>query len=80
MLKRVPVMAYAGGAVPDTLGGAGMLFNEKKYEELAEMAHVIATNERVSEELLRSQDRRVLDFSPERVSAKLLSFVGEVAS
>ena len=80
MLKRVPVMAYAGGAVPDTLGGAGMLFTEKNYEELAEMAHVIATNEQVSDRLLVSQDRRLADFSPERVGAKLLGFVEEVAS
>ena len=30
MLKRVPIMAYAAGAVPDTLGGSGVLFHEKK--------------------------------------------------
>lgn len=80
MLKRVPVMAYAAGAVPDTLGGAGMLFYEKNYEELTEMAHLIATDERVRDRLLASQDQRIVDFSPERVGDKLLSYIEEVAS
>ena len=42
MLLEVPVMAYGAGAVPDTLGDAGVIFHEKKYEELAEMAHLLA--------------------------------------
>ena len=37
MAADVPVLAYAAGAVPETLGGAGMLFAPKDLEVAAEM-------------------------------------------
>ncbi|MBN1268757.1 MAG: glycosyltransferase [Kiritimatiellae bacterium] len=37
MVHDVPVMAYAAGAVPETLDGAGILFREKRFDLVAEM-------------------------------------------
>ena len=37
MAADVPVLAYAAGAVPETLGGAGMLFSPKDLEHAAEL-------------------------------------------
>ena len=37
MAADVPVLAYAAGAVPETLGGAGVLFAPKDLEVAAEM-------------------------------------------
>ena len=37
MAADVPVLAYAAGAVPETLGGAGLLFAPKDLEVAAEM-------------------------------------------
>ena len=37
MAMDVPVLAYAAGAVPETLGGAGVLFAPKDLELAAEM-------------------------------------------
>ena len=37
MLNEVPVMAYAAAAIPETMDGAGVLFNQKKYDMIAEM-------------------------------------------
>ena len=42
MLLDVPVLAYRAGAVPGTLGGAGVLFDEKRLDEVAEMASRLA--------------------------------------
>ena len=37
MQHDVPVLAYAAGAVPETLDGAGVLVREKNYPQIAEM-------------------------------------------
>ncbi|MFQ5791076.1 MAG: glycosyltransferase family 4 protein, partial [Acidobacteriota bacterium] len=80
MLMAVPVMAYRAGAVPDTLGGAGMLFSEKNYEELAEMVHLLVTDERLSTAVVAAQRKRVERFRPQRVEAELLRHIEEVCS
>ena len=47
MVTDVPVLAYKAGAVPYTLGGAGVQFAEKRLAEVAEMAHRLASDERL---------------------------------
>ena len=37
MVNDVPVLAFAAGAVPETLAGAGVLFKEKRFDLVAEM-------------------------------------------
>ena len=78
MLLGVPVMAYAAGAVPDTLGDAGVIFHKKNYEELAEMAHVLTTESRFKDSVLAAQTRRVEHFRPNRVETEFLGFIEEV--
>ena len=78
MLAEVPVMAYAAGAVPDTLGEAGVVFHEKKYEELAEMAHLLMSESDLREAVVAAQNRRVERFHPVQVEAELLAYVEEV--
>jgi glycosyltransferase involved in cell wall biosynthesis len=78
MLLDLPVMAYAAGAVPDTLGDAGVVFHEKNYEELAEMAHVLTTESRFRDGILAAQKRRVERFLPARVETELLGYIEEV--
>lgn len=79
MLLEVPVMAYGTGAVPYTLGDAGVLFYEKKYDQLAEMAHLLATDGDFRTAVVAAQKRRVERFRPERVEAEFLEFVEEVS-
>ena len=80
MLMELPVMAFAAGAVPDTLGDAGVLFREKKYEELAEMAHTLVTNQHLRDAVVAAQTDRVDAFQPGRVEARLLNYLEEVSS
>ena len=80
MVTELPIMAYAAGAVPDTLGDAGIQFQEKRYEELAEMAHLLMNEESLREAVLQSQRMRSERFRPERVEADLLGYVEEVCS
>lgn len=73
----VPVMAADAGAVPDTLGDAGVLIREKRIDEIALMAHAIVTDEALAEEIVRSQDR-VLERMEARDDARtLIGFVNQ---
>jgi len=80
MITELPIMAFSAGAVPDTLGGAGIQFNEKRYEELAEMAHLLTFDESLREAVIQSERTRSERFRPERVEAELLGYVEEVCS
>lgn len=75
MLLRVPVLAFASTAVVDTLGGAGVLFAEKRIEEVAEMAQRLARPGPLREAVLARQDARLSAFAPEAVEAALRGYL-----
>ena len=52
MAADVPVLAYAAGAVPETLGGAGVLFAPKDLEFAAEMLGMLVYDRPVRERVL----------------------------
>ncbi len=59
LVHRVPVLAYAACAVPETLGGAGILFRDKSYEPIAEMMGCMSRDPALRDSLLAGQDKRV---------------------
>ena len=71
MAADVPVLAYAAGAVPETLGGAGVLFAPKDLEFAAEMLGTLVYDRPVREQVLEGQRRRLRDFAPDRLEARL---------
>jgi L-malate glycosyltransferase len=80
MAADVPVLAYAAGAVPETLGGAGVLFAPKDLEFAAEMLGTLVYDRAVREAVIAGQRRRLADFAPTRVERRLLEVVGEFAA
>ncbi len=75
MLMRVPVLAYAAAAVPDTLGGAGVQFTEKRLAEVAELAFRLASDEPLRAAVVSGQDRRLAAFAPEAVEGALRGYL-----
>lgn len=75
MLTGVPVLAYRAGAVPGTLGRAGVLFDEKRFDEVAEMASRLASAGPLRAAVLRAQTRRLDHFAPAAVEATLKAYV-----
>jgi glycosyltransferase involved in cell wall biosynthesis len=65
------VLAYAAGAVPETLGGAGLLFAPKDLEVAAEMLGMLVYDRPLRARVLDGQRRRLADFSPQRIDARL---------
>jgi glycosyltransferase involved in cell wall biosynthesis len=68
---RLPVLAYAAGAVPETLGGAGVLVKEKDPAYIAELIDMILGSPELEEAIVRKQLTRLDAFSRESVSSRL---------
>jgi glycosyltransferase involved in cell wall biosynthesis len=71
MATDVPVLAYAAGAVPETLGGAGVLFAPKDLEFAAEMIGTLVYDRAVRSAIVKGQRRRLGDFAPPRIESRL---------
>jgi L-malate glycosyltransferase len=75
MAADVPILAYAAGAVPETLGGAGLLFAPKDLEVAAEMLGLLVYDRPLRQRVVAGQRRRLADFSPARIEARLTELV-----
>ncbi len=76
MFLGVPVLAYAAAAVPETMGGAGVLFSKKDFPAVAEMAALLVEDAALRRAVLEGQRRRIEKFgsvSTENTLRKLLS-------
>lgn len=75
MASGLPVLAYAAAAVPETLGGAGIGFTEKRFALLAELLVQLAEDRELRTRVLEGQRRRLerggADASQERLEAAL---------
>ena len=80
MAADVPVVAYAAGAVPETLGGAGLLFAPKDLEVAAELLGTVVYDRDVRAGVLEGQRRRLQDFAAPRIEAKLRETLAPFAS
>ncbi|MEI6564494.1 MAG: glycosyltransferase [bacterium] len=71
LVHRVPVLAFSAAAVPETLGGAGVLFNGKQFEAIAEMMGRITRDPALRAVLLAGQDKRVLQLKARNLGQEL---------
>lgn len=79
MAADVPVLAYAAGAVAETLGGAGVLFSPKDLELAAETLGMLVYDRRLRRAIIEGQRRRRADFAPARIEARLREVIAQVA-
>jgi glycosyltransferase involved in cell wall biosynthesis len=71
MAADVPVLAYASTAVPDTLGGAGVMFEPKDLEYAAELLGELAYNSALRDQVIARQRVRLADFGDARIRTEL---------
>ena len=79
MYFEVPILAFAAAAVPSTLGGSGVLFNEKAYEHLAEAADLIIQDETLRNQLVATQTARLDDFMEHNVAERFKMYLSQLA-
>jgi glycosyltransferase involved in cell wall biosynthesis len=73
---HVPVLAYNCSAVPYTMGGAGILFNEKRYDEVAEMIQLVLQDQSLRQAILAQQTLRLAAFQKETILVTLFDLLG----
>jgi len=78
MYFNVPIMAYNSSAIPYTLNGAGILFNKKNYDEIAELAHIIINDGSFREKIIKKQRIRLKDFERSKIEEILKKYITEV--
>jgi glycosyltransferase involved in cell wall biosynthesis len=71
MAADVPVLAYAAAAVPETLGGAGVLFSPKDLEYAAELLGLLVYDQDLRASVIAGQRRRLADFGADRMAGRL---------
>jgi glycosyltransferase involved in cell wall biosynthesis len=59
MIYDVPVLAYAGAAVPETLDGAGVLFAEKRFDLISELMGRLARDSLLRQAVIAGQRERI---------------------
>jgi glycosyltransferase involved in cell wall biosynthesis len=79
MAADVPVLAYAAGAVPETLGGAGVLFSPKDLEFAAEAMGMLVYDRPFRDSVVAGQRERLQAFAPERLEAQLHDVISRFA-
>lgn len=77
MAADVPVLAYGTTAVPETMGGAGVVFTPKDLELAAEWLGVLAYDGAVRRRVIEGQRTRLADFGDARMSGELDRLIAE---
>ena len=75
MAAGVPVLAYSAGAVPDTLGDAGVQFAPKDLEYAAELLGALAFDDDLRASVIAGQRRRLADFGDARITRDLTAVI-----
>jgi glycosyltransferase involved in cell wall biosynthesis len=78
LANGVPVVARAAGAVPETLGDAGILLDDDDPALYAEALHEVVSVEATRAELARAAERRLADLTPIRVADRLRTALAPV--
>lgn len=79
MYFNIPVLAYRSCAVPETMGRAGVVFDEKRYEEVAELMDVVMTDAVFRKKLLSAQAERLKDFDKAKIGERFIEHIRAVA-
>lgn len=74
----LPVVAYAAGAVEDTMNGGGILIHEKDFAKIAVLLDKLHKDEAFRKKVVLSQKKALQKFSWENVSQILLSHIQKV--
>ena len=75
MFFDVPIVAYDSCAVPDTLGGSGLLVKEKDYPMIATRIHEILTDEEKKKTIIEGQRERLKDFDNAVIGEKIIGYM-----
>lgn len=78
MERQVPVIAYNAAAIPDTMGDAGILVDNKNLEEISKYIERLTTDNEYRQEIIAKQNARLQYFRDYNIEEKLQEVLQEV--
>jgi glycosyltransferase involved in cell wall biosynthesis len=75
----LPVIAYNGSALSDTVGNGGILVSEKRHAEMAELINIVHGDANIRGELISAGHNRVSELSYENFSKDVAKIVLDMA-
>jgi len=78
MAASLPIVAYASSAIPETLGGAGLLLDDKTPSLVAEAVVEALGNQRLSAALAAARPAQLRRFDRPELAARLERFVESI--
>ena len=75
MALNIPVLAYAAAAVPETMGESGVLINTWDIPYIAELMHLVITNQDLRQKICTKQTANLHRFSAEEVRTRLKAVI-----
>jgi glycosyltransferase involved in cell wall biosynthesis len=78
MYFDLPIIAYSAAAVPSTLGGAGILFNRKEFEPIAEMVGILYEDPIIRQRVIETQKNRLQTYLEPQVRQKFVDYLAQV--
>jgi glycosyltransferase involved in cell wall biosynthesis len=78
MAFDLPVIAYRSTGVPYAMGGAGILVNAKRYDQIAELLDLVIQNQDLRRQVITGQRRRLAELAVDRVTERLAECVEQI--
>lgn len=72
MYFKVPIVAYASTAIPDTLSGCGVLLEDKNPECVAEALKQVLQNKEVAEQIVEGEVGRLKEFDNKEIKRQII--------
>ena len=72
----IPVVACADAAVPETLGGSGILVKQRHFKETAELVGELLGNKQLMEKIVENQRQRLVSFNQSVLENRLKEVIG----
>jgi glycosyltransferase involved in cell wall biosynthesis len=76
MHAGLPVVAYAAGAVPETVAGGGIVFRAKRYDEVAALIAEVTSDDGVRAALVAAGRARADHFRPQHHEDRYRALIG----
>lgn len=74
----IPVVAYGAGAIPETMGNAGICLSEKSFKEAAKALHRLETEQEYRNSIIEQQQDRARDFDPTHLREALQTLLSSL--
>ncbi len=75
---EIPILAYHSSSIPYTLDDSGVLFHEKRYDELVEMLDLLLEDQNLRKRIIQAQQQRLEFFQKPRLEQVLKTYIEQV--